>query len=264
MAKRQVVSYNYTCDVCGGTIPESDGDSATHKFSWEGSDYLVDVCSTHAVELDDILAQLKNFVAAGQRASGRRGRKPGGAAAASAPKASRDRRSGASAATAATAPKRGDLGAVRAWARQSGLSVSERGRVPASLLEAYDAANSAPAPVDEPVAAAESAPATTVATTPKKARARRTSAPAAAPSTDKRTDLAAVRAWARETGIGVSARGRIPGSLLEAYDAAHAGAEAPAAEEAAPAAAPTRKRGGRKAAPARKRAARKATSTPAS
>ncbi|KAJ1681930.1 hypothetical protein LUZ63_022838 [Rhynchospora breviuscula] len=34
-----------------------------------------------------------------------------------------------------------NLAAVRAWAAQNGHKVSERGRVPASVLEAYDAAH---------------------------------------------------------------------------------------------------------------------------
>ncbi|KIC59975.1 histone-like nucleoid-structuring protein Lsr2 [Microbacterium hominis] len=34
-----------------------------------------------------------------------------------------------------------DLAAVRAWAAQNGHKVSDRGRVPASVLEAYDAAH---------------------------------------------------------------------------------------------------------------------------
>ena len=34
-----------------------------------------------------------------------------------------------------------DYSAVRAWAKENGYSVSERGRVPASVLEAYNAAN---------------------------------------------------------------------------------------------------------------------------
>lgn len=41
MAKTQVVSYSYTCDVCGSTI--NDGDDASRKFSWEGTDYVLDV-----------------------------------------------------------------------------------------------------------------------------------------------------------------------------------------------------------------------------
>ncbi|MGH8953693.1 MAG: histone-like nucleoid-structuring protein Lsr2 [Microbacterium sp.] len=36
-----------------------------------------------------------------------------------------------------------------------------------------------------------------------------------------RNDLAAIREWARDNGHEVSDRGRIPGNVIEAYDAAH-------------------------------------------
>lgn len=155
MAKRQVVSYSYTCDVCGDTIPDTEGESSTRKLSWEGTDYVVDVCETHAAELSDVLIQLKGYVDAGHRGSVRRGRRPSAVAAATAaPRAPRGRRETTSTASAGTAPKRGDLGAIRAWARENGLKVSERGRIPGSLLAAYDEANSAPAAAPEPVAEA--------------------------------------------------------------------------------------------------------------
>lgn len=40
-------------------------------------------------------------------------------------------------------------------------------------------------------------------------------------STSPDVDLAAVRAWAREAGYEVSARGRISSDILEAYQTAH-------------------------------------------
>jgi hypothetical protein len=152
MAKRQVVSYSYTCDVCGTEIPEADGDGATRKVSWEGTDYVVDVCTVHGSALGDVLTKLKGFVDAGSRSSGRRGRRPSAVAATAAPKAPRGRR--ASASSAGSGPKRGDLGAIRSWARDSGQKVSERGRIPAALLAAYDAAHSASAPAPAASAAA--------------------------------------------------------------------------------------------------------------
>lgn len=151
MAKRQVVSYSVTCDVCGDSVSGADDDSASRKISWEGTDYVLDVCVTHGAQLGDVLAQLKGFVDAGSRETGRRGRRPDAIAAPSAtPKARRGRRAATSAASAGTAPKRGDLGAIRAWARDQGMKVNERGRIPAALLEAYDAAQSAPAPEPAP------------------------------------------------------------------------------------------------------------------
>ena len=55
MAKKQVVSYSYTCDVCGNEIAETDAATASRKVSWEGSDYTLDVCAVHGSELDTIL-----------------------------------------------------------------------------------------------------------------------------------------------------------------------------------------------------------------
>jgi hypothetical protein len=37
--------------------------------------------------------------------------------------------------------KRTDLSEIRTWAKQHGHSVSDRGRIQASILEAYDAAH---------------------------------------------------------------------------------------------------------------------------
>lgn len=157
MAKRQVVSYSYTCDVCGDPIPDSDGDGATHKVSWEGTDYVLDVCANHSSELGEILSQLKGFVDSGHRDAGRRGRRAVAAASAAAPRTPRGRRASTSKSSSGTAPKRGDLGAIRAWARENGYKVSERGRIPGALLAAYDEANSspsAPAAADKPAAPA--------------------------------------------------------------------------------------------------------------
>ncbi|MDP9074982.1 MAG: Lsr2 family protein [Actinomycetota bacterium] len=70
---------------------------------------------------------------------------------------------------------------------------------------------------------------------------RRASAPAASGGGSRRSDLGAVRSWARENGYKVGDRARIARSVLSAYDEAHS---------SAPAAPPARKRSGRKAAAA--------------
>ena len=41
-----------------------------------------------------------------------------------------------------TGQRRGDLGAVRQWARKNGDQVSDRGRISAGILAAYDKAHS--------------------------------------------------------------------------------------------------------------------------
>jgi hypothetical protein len=159
MAKTQVVSYSFTCDVCGNSIAETDGD-ATRKLSWEGADYVIDVCATHGPKLADVLTELKAFVDAGHRAGARRGRRPAVAAASGSTGSARTRRAATSSATAATAGARGDVKAVRAWAQANGHKVGDRGRIPAEVFAAYDSAQSAPAASSTPEAAPEAKTAT--------------------------------------------------------------------------------------------------------
>jgi len=162
MAKRQVVSYSYTCDVCGSPIPESDGEGAARKLSWEGTDYAVDVCATHGSQLGAVLTQLKGFVESGQRESGaaRRGRRPAVTATGASTRAPRAGRAATSVSTSGPAPKSGDVAAIRAWARENGYTVNERGRIPAPVMAAYDASTCAPAsaPEDKPAAARKGRP----------------------------------------------------------------------------------------------------------
>jgi hypothetical protein len=177
MAKTQVVSYSFTCDVCGNSIAETDGD-ATRKLSWEGADYVIDVCATHGPQLADILTELKGFVDAGHRAGARRGRRPAVAAASGSTSSPRSRRATTSSAPAAGGGARGDVKAVRAWAQTNGHKVGDRGRIPAEVFAAYDAAqpsSSAPAPAAS--SAPEAAPEAKKATRrPRKAAAATKSA----------------------------------------------------------------------------------------
>jgi len=169
MAKKQVVSYSYTCDVCGNTIPDTHADGATHKVSWEGADYVIDVCSDHGDKLGNILGQLKGFVDAGHRTGARRGRRSAVATTAAATRPARAGRAVATTSGSGTGPKRGDVGSIRRWARDNGHQVSERGRIPGAILAAYDAANSGP-----PAAAAEAPKA--ASPTPRKRRPRKAAA----------------------------------------------------------------------------------------
>lgn len=180
MAKKQVVSYSYTCDVCGNEIAEADASTASRKVSWEGSDYTLDVCVVHGSELDTVLATLKGFVDVSHRAGGRRGRRSAPATPSPSTRAPRARRAGGS----APASTRSNVGAVRAWAQANGHSVGDRGRIPASIVAAYEAANG-PAQTNGTAQANGSAPAPAAPRTrrPRKAKAAAT-APAAATPVD--------------------------------------------------------------------------------
>ncbi len=94
-------------DLDGSTADE------TVKFGLDGKDYEIDLSAANASQLREALAP---FVANGRRLSGKKR------------SSQRGQNSGSSA------------GAVRAWARENGVPVSERGRVPADVVEQYNAA----------------------------------------------------------------------------------------------------------------------------
>jgi hypothetical protein len=108
MAQRTIV--HLVDDVTGEDADE------TVAFALDGQPYEIDLSSDNAARLRDSLAE---FVASA--------RKPAGGAARPA------RRGSARRAT--------DTGDVRAWARENGFSISERGRIPSNVLDAYQAAH---------------------------------------------------------------------------------------------------------------------------
>lgn len=143
MARQQVVSVTYTCDVCGDEIPESDAEGAAQSLGWEDADYTVDLCATHQAELADILDQLKMFADAGQRSGPARRRATPAKAAAVAPSTAgasptRGRRRSGAASSAPASSRRRDLPAIRSWAQEHGHQVGERGRLPGRVVAAYD------------------------------------------------------------------------------------------------------------------------------
>jgi hypothetical protein len=102
----------------------------TVSFTWDGAQYDIDLSKKNAAELEAALAP---YVAAGRRTGGRavaaRGRKAAGKPS----KAVTRTRKATSAGTAT------DLGAVRAWAAANGHAVAARGRISASVLDAFHA-----------------------------------------------------------------------------------------------------------------------------
>ncbi|GAA5207620.1 histone-like nucleoid-structuring protein Lsr2 [Microbacterium kyungheense] len=106
-------------DDIDGTVLEV-GDGETILFSLDGIAYEIDLSAENAAALRDALSA---YTSAGRRVSSGRSTAP-------APAAAGRRRAG-----------QRDLGVVREWAKANGFKVSERGRVPASILDAYDAAH---------------------------------------------------------------------------------------------------------------------------
>ncbi len=89
------------------------------SFSLDGVNYEIDLSAANAEALREAIAP---WVGHARRISGRSGGRGRGAA------------RGRSAAKA-------DLGDVRAWARENGYQVSDRGRVSAEVMAAYEGAH---------------------------------------------------------------------------------------------------------------------------
>ncbi|MDP3967761.1 MAG: Lsr2 family protein [Nocardioides sp.] len=98
-------------------VDDLDGAEAdeTVRFGLDGAGYEIDLTSAHAAELREALAPYVGH--ARKVSSGRRTR---------------------SSSSSSSGPSAAD---VRAWGRENGYDVPERGRIPAELREAYDAAN---------------------------------------------------------------------------------------------------------------------------
>ncbi|MDO8143874.1 MULTISPECIES: Lsr2 family protein [unclassified Isoptericola] len=98
-------------------IDGTEGDE-TVTFSLDGVSYEIDLTSAHASELRESFSKwIGHGRKAGPKAAGR-----------------------------AAGPRRGrtdraQLQKIREWARENGHEVNDRGRIPARILEAYEAAH---------------------------------------------------------------------------------------------------------------------------
>jgi Lsr2 len=104
----QKVTVALEDDLTGGPADE------TVRFAEDGTGYEIDLSAKNAAAFGKLLAP---YIEHARKA----GRAPG-------------RRSGR------TASSRQRSGDIRAWAKEHGLAVSERGRIPASVAEQYHAA----------------------------------------------------------------------------------------------------------------------------
>jgi hypothetical protein len=95
-------------DLTGGPAEQ------TIRFAFEGSDYEIDLNAKNAAKFSKQLAPYLEYARRAGRAQPRR---PG-----------------------RTADGRQRSGDIRAWANEHGVAVSERGRIPASVVEQYNAA----------------------------------------------------------------------------------------------------------------------------
>ena len=104
----QKISVVLEDDLTGGPAEQ------TIRFAFDGTDYEIDLNAKNAAAFSKKLAP---FIEHARRAGRAPSRRPGR--------------------TAANRQRSGD---IRAWAKEHGLTVSERGRIPVSVAEQYHAA----------------------------------------------------------------------------------------------------------------------------
>ncbi|MGO2520368.1 MAG: histone-like nucleoid-structuring protein Lsr2 [Microbacterium sp.] len=114
MARRIV--HQLVDDIDGSVMGIGEGESI--HFSLNGTAYEIDLTTKNA---DALRTALEPYIAAGRRAS------TASASRGSAPR----KRTG-------TSP---EIAEIRAWAQTNGHAVSERGRIPAAVVDAYRAAH---------------------------------------------------------------------------------------------------------------------------
>ena len=81
----------------------------SYQFAWQNTVYEIDLTDEHR---DDLLRALQPYIEAGRRAGRRR--------------------------TSAAPSSGDDRAAIRQWARENGYEVSDRGRISAAIVEAYN------------------------------------------------------------------------------------------------------------------------------
>jgi len=89
-----------------------DGEAQSIAFSWSGVDYSIDLSKANA---DKFEKAIEPYLEKAQRVGGRKGRP-------------------------SSSQSEVDTKAVRAWAASNGIEVSNRGRLPADVIEKYRAA----------------------------------------------------------------------------------------------------------------------------
>lgn len=107
-------------DVTGKEIADGQGETVT--FSIDGVTHEIDLDSKSAAKMRETF---QFYVDHGRRVGGRRG---------STSSTARSRGRG-------TSRDSGQAKAIREWARDNGVTVSERGRIPSSVVAAYEEAH---------------------------------------------------------------------------------------------------------------------------
>ncbi|MGH3924758.1 MAG: histone-like nucleoid-structuring protein Lsr2, partial [Pseudonocardiaceae bacterium] len=106
---------------------EEAEDITTVEFALEGVTYEIDLADGNAAQLRD---KLSRYVAAARKTGGRR---PGTRG------ADRSGRANGNGKVAGSGYNRDTLKAIREWAKQNGHNVSDRGRLPLNVVQAWEA-----------------------------------------------------------------------------------------------------------------------------
>ena len=117
--------------ILSDDLDDSISADETVTFSLDGTTYEIDLSDKNAAEMRDVFAKYvdaaRKVSSRGTRASGAgRSRATGGASTGNGGGGRMDRE---------------QAGAIRDWARKNGHEVSDRGRIPGSVVEAYEAAH---------------------------------------------------------------------------------------------------------------------------
>jgi hypothetical protein len=107
----QKVSVTFACDYDAKEIPS--GEHLTRSFSLDGRDYEIDLCERHSQKFDETM---RRFADRARKVSSKVGKTK--------------RR---------TTAHRKRSAEIRAWAKRSGMDVSDRGRIPSQVIAKYEA-----------------------------------------------------------------------------------------------------------------------------
>ena|SRR6516225_1800542 len=107
----QKVSVTFACDYDSKEIPS--GEHLTRSFSLDGRDYEIDLCERHSQKFDETM---RRFADRARKVSSKVGKSK--------------RR---------TTAHRRRSAEIRAWAKRSGMEVSDRGRIPTQVIAKYEA-----------------------------------------------------------------------------------------------------------------------------
>ena len=119
MAQRVITQL--VSDLSGNEVVEGNGE--TVEFSYRGTNYTIDLTDKEAAGFDKAVAR---YIEHATKVSSSRTPR---------------RRTPSSSNGSSAGRSKGELQNIRAWARENGYEISERGRIKAEVVDAYHAAN---------------------------------------------------------------------------------------------------------------------------